>query len=294
MTMVGSGDYKYEMMEDWCKLPEGMTFGRTTGVAVDSQGHIYVCQQLKEPAMLVFDGDGNYLTSWGKGVIDEPHTIFVGHDDILYLADRGAHVVSKKTLDGANILEMGNSGRPSDTGCDVDEGEVLRAGAPFNRPTRLSPSPSGDLYVSDGYRNARVHRFSAEGELISSWGTPGKTEPGEIQVPHSLWVDRKGFIYVCDRGNYRIQIFSPSGEFAGQWPGVHLPTDIFMVDDETVFIYERDVSPVADWISVRDKQGNVLARWDIPTSHQFWIDSHGDIFMTQSPKYQINKLVRQR
>ena len=293
MAIVGSGEYRYEMVEDWCKLPPGATFGRLTGVAVDSVGRAYVCQQLKDPAVLVFDPEGNYINSWGTGTIVEPHTIFVDADDNFYLADRGAHVVSKQRLDGTTILEMGTRGKPSDTGCDVDEGEVPRSAGPFNRPTWLSPSPSGDLYVSDGYRNARIHRFSADGALISSWGSPGKTAPGEFRVPHSIWVDRQGIVYVCDRWNNRIQIFSAAGEFVGQWSDVHLPTDIFMINDETVYVYERDMSPEADWISVRDKQGKVLARWDTHRSHQLWVDSHGDIYMTESPDYAINKFVRQ-
>ena len=102
---------------------------------------------------------------------------------MLYLADRGYHVALKLTLDGQPLLELGNRGRPSDTGCTEDEGSVLPAGEPFNRPTRLSPSPSGDLYVSDGYRNSRVHRFSGQGPLLASWGEPGNDVPGQLHSP---------------------------------------------------------------------------------------------------------------
>jgi len=107
---------------------------------------------------------------------------------------------------------------------------VLRAGGPFNMPSGIVPSPFGDLYVSDGYRNCRVHRFSASGALISSWGNPGKTAPNEFHVPHDLWVDKQGVVYVCDRDNSRIQVFSATGELKAIWtyPEMHRPTSIWL------------------------------------------------------------------
>ena len=291
MVEAGAGQYRYDLIEDWARLPSGQSFGRVTGVAVDSRERVYVCQQLKDPPILVFDKDGSYLSSWGAGAIGEPHTIYIAPDDLMYLADRGDHVVAKLTLDGEPLVLMGNRGRPSDTGCTEDEGVVLRAGAPFNRPTRLCPSPSGDLYASDGYRNSRVHRFSPDGELIRSWGTPGRTSPGEIYSPHCVWVDREGLVYVCDRKNDRIQIFSPAGEFVGQWADVPGATDICMDADGMVYVCERQ-GESESWISVRDKSGNVLERWASPRCHQILVDSHGDIYMALSPS--VGKYVRKR
>ncbi len=229
---------------------------------------------------MVFDREGNYLDSWGTGFIVEPHTIYIGPDDVIYLADRGAHVALKLTRAGALLLELGNRGQPSDTGCTEDEGEVLRAAGPFNRPTRLSPSPSGDLYVSDGYRNSRVHRFAAGGSLLTSWGEPGRTAPGEFYSPHSLWIDQDGLVYVCDRRNNRIQIFSATGAFIDQWVDVQLPIDLHIDGNDIVYVAERpDNETLENWISVRDKSGNVLARWDTPRSHQIWVDRRGDIYL---------------
>ena len=199
MPVVGSGGYQYEVAENWGQLPRGRTFGVVTGVAVDSRERVYICQQQQDPPVMVFNRDGNYLDSWGTGFIVEPHTMYIGPDDLIYLADRGAHVALKLTPAGEVLLELGNRGQPSDTGCTEDEGEVLRAAGPFNRPTRLSPSPSGDLYVSDGYRNSRVHRFAAGGSLLTSWGEPDRTAPGEFYSPHSVWIDQDGLVYVCDR-----------------------------------------------------------------------------------------------
>ena len=292
-TVVGTGRHTYEAVRDYCKPPAGWTLGSVSAVAVDSQGRIYIGQQRPgwkrdhspemrtyDPPIVVFDKDGNYLNSFGAGVIAAPHTFYI-KDDILYVADRGDHVAVKMTLDGKPLIEMGTRGQASDTGCTEPEGEVLRPGGPFNEPLRMVPGPSGDLYVADGYCNCRIHRFSAVGELISSWGTFGHSEPYEIHSPHSAFVDRDGLIYVCDRRNNRIQIFSPTGDFVDQWKDMEMPTDIFITPDDTVYMLERESHQAPEHsVSVRDKKGNLLARWMTPPSHQLWVDSVGDVFVT--------------
>ena len=176
MATVGSGKYTYEVNENWGKLPEGMSFGEVSAAAVDSQDRVYVFQR-KDPPILVFDRDGNFLDSWGDGSTNFAHGIFIGTDDLMYVTDRDDHVCLKYTLDGKPLQIIGERGVFSDTGCEVDSGKVLRAGGPFNKPSGMVNSPSGDLYVSDGYRNCRVHRFAADGSLIQSWGEPGKVAP---------------------------------------------------------------------------------------------------------------------
>ena len=86
----------------------------------------------------------------------------------------------------------------------------MRASGPFNYPTEMVLGPSGDIYVSDGYRNSRVHRFSADGRLIDSWGEPG-TGSGEFNLSHAVAVSPDGRVYVCDRENSRLQVFTQDG-----------------------------------------------------------------------------------
>ena len=129
MAEAGAGHYRYEVEDNWGRLPDGWTFGNVTGVAVDSQGRVIICQQQMDPPVIVFDREGNYLNSWGSGLIPEPHTLFIDADDIVYVPDRVDHVAMKFTMDGELLLEMGNRGQPSDTGCTEPEGVVLRAGS---------------------------------------------------------------------------------------------------------------------------------------------------------------------
>src|SRR5207245_8273125 len=115
------------------------------------------------------------------------------------------------SAEGKPLLTLGTSGRPSDTGAtSIDYRTVKRSGPPFHYPTNLAVGPSGDLYVADGYGNARVHRFAPDGRLLHSWGEPG-SGPGQFHVPHGLAVDEDGTVYVADRETSRVQHFPADG-----------------------------------------------------------------------------------
>jgi DNA-binding beta-propeller fold protein YncE len=276
------------MIDNWGSLPTGWSFGPVSAVAADSKDRIYAFQR-KDPPVLVFDRDGNYLNSWGNSAIADPHGFYIGPDDTVYLTDRDDHVALKFTLDGKPLSILGKRGQPSDTGCTEDGGQVLRAAGPFNKPTEMVVAPSGDLYVSDGYRNSRVHRFSADGQLLSSWGEPGKQAPGEFHLPHSLWIDRQGTVYVCDRENNRIQVFTADGKYLAQWTDIHRPTDIYI--DANEIAYVSDLKPT---VTIMDKRGTVIARWDSPMGHGLWVDSQGDIYLADVLGKKITKYIRRR
>jgi DNA-binding beta-propeller fold protein YncE len=285
MTTVGAGRYAFEVHEQWATLPTGWTFGPVSAVATDSQDRVYAFQR-KDPPVIVFDRHGAYLTSWGSGAITDPHGISIT-DDVVYLTDRNDHVALKFTLDGKPLMVLGRRGQPSDTGATKDIELPPRSAGPFNKPTEMVVAPSGDLYVSDGYRNSRVHRFSSEGSLLASWGNPGKEAPGDFHLPHSLWVDRQGSVYVCDRENSRIQVFTAEGRFLAQWRDIHRPTDIYISPEEIAYISEIRPS-----VSILDKLGTVLARFDSPSGHGLWVDSAGDIYLASNSGRSLTKYIR--
>jgi DNA-binding beta-propeller fold protein YncE len=287
MTIVGSGSYTYELVENWAKLPDGWTFGGVSAVATDSQDRVYAFQR-KDPPVVIFDKNGAYLGSWGSSAFADPHGINIVND-VIYVTDRNDHVALKFTLDGRPLMVIGERGKASDTGATKDIELPPRAAGPFNKPTEMMVAPSGELYVSDGYRNSRVHRFSSQGALIDSWGKPGKTEPGEFHLPHSLWVDRQGQIYVCDRENSRIQVFTGAGKYLTQWKDVMKPTDIVFDKQEVVYVSEQRPS-----ISVLEKNGTVLARFDSPAGHGLWVDSLGDIYLASVSGKSLTKFARKR
>jgi DNA-binding beta-propeller fold protein YncE len=290
MTTVGSGKYTYELIQDWPKLPPGEALGIVSTVATDSQDRVYAFQR-QDPPVMVFDREGNYLNCWGIGAITDPHGMTIV-DDIVYITDRSDHVAVKFTLDGKPLQVIGNRGICSDTGCEKPGDLVPRAAGPFNYCTEMAPSPSGDIYVSDGYRNARVHRFSSDGQLIQSWGQPGKTEPGHFHLPHSLLVDPEGKVYVCDRANRRVQIFSPEGEFITMWTGMGGPDNIVRDKDGIFYIAEQADESGDSHVSIWDGDGNVLERWPIRHAHGLWVDSRGDIYLGLTLEHSVDKYMR--
>jgi DNA-binding beta-propeller fold protein YncE len=268
-----------------------MTFGTVSAVATDSQDRVYAFQRA-EPPVVIFDREGNHVGSWGEGRFENPHGIYIA-DDIVYLTDREGSIAQKCTLDGTPLLTIGTPGVYSDTGCEV-AGEVCpRSAGPFNFVTELVPSPSGDLYVSDGYRNARVHRFSAAGDLISSWGEPGKGGPGEFHLPHSIVAHPNGNLYLCDRENNRMQIYSPDGEFLTMWEDMRRPLDISVDSEANLVISEGGANGMPPRVSIMDPDGNVLARWDSESAHGSWVDAHGNIYMALGAQERVDKYVRQ-
>ena len=278
MATVGTGKYTFELIEDWAKLPEGWVLGQT-GIVTDSDDRVYLFNRSDHP-LIILDRDGNFITSWGEGVLDDAHGLHIDPDENLYLPVKNSHVVQKYDRSGNLLMTLGEWYKPSDTGWSGNTDEpALRAAGPFNRPSDVSMSPDGYLYISDGYGNARVHKFDKDGNLLNSWGTPGKTEPGEFHVPHGVWVHTDGRVFVADRENNRVQIFTQDGEFLTQWTGFARPCDFFIDDNNVVFIPELD-----GFLSIVDIDGTVISRWDGPfgaTAHAVWVDSHGDLYINQ-------------
>jgi DNA-binding beta-propeller fold protein YncE len=291
MTQVGTGEYTYELIRDFLKLPNGESFGLVSRVATDSQDRVYVFQR-KNPPVVVFDREGNYLGAWGSGAVTDPHGLKIV-DDVIYTTDRSDSVAKSFTLDGKPLLELGQRGVHSDTGCTGAPWLALRAAGPFNHPTEMISHPNGDIYVTDGYRNSRVHRFTRDGQLVKSWGTPGKAK-GEFHLPHSIAIDSDGKLYVADRANKRIQIFSADGDFLDMWTGMGGPNDITRGKDGTFYIAEQEDGDKPAYVCVRDAKGTVLARMESRHVHGVGVDSHGDIYAGLTQDRSVDKFIRVR
>jgi len=295
---------RFEVSEGWEQLPAGWDHADVAGVAVDSHDNVFLFTRAEHP-VIVYDRNGKFLRAWGEGVFTRrTHGISIGPDDMVYCTDDGAHTVSKLTPDGQLLFTLGIAGQTSDTGYDGrDPASIQRAGPPFNRPTNLAVAPSGDLFVSDGYGNARVHRYSSEGKLVQSWGEPGN-KPGQFITPHGIGVSADGRVFVCDRENDRIQIFSAEGEVLDIWESVQRPCQVFMAADGSVYVAELpwrpgNVSgrrgPIETYepghLAVLDKNGTVVARvggdgdpcavGNFAAPHGLSVDSRGDVYVAE-------------
>ena len=297
---VGAGEHRYRSDPDWGALPSGWSYVEVAGVAADSQDNVYVFNRGEHP-VVVFDRDGAFLRSWGEGTIERAHGIYITADDRLFLTDDKDHTVTEYTLSGERVMTMGVSGRPSDTGVvGMDYRTIAQAAGPFNLPTNLVAAGDGCLYVTDGYGNARVHAFSSAGDHLFSWGAPG-SGPGQFNLPHGIDVDSRGRVFVADRENSRIQLFDAEGRFLEEWPDIVRPTDLFICDDDTVFVAEEgarcglfpwmtpDPDAIGGRVAVFAPDGELLARWgggldpcspgDFYAPHGIWLDSNRTIYV---------------
>ncbi len=229
---------RFDVLEGWEKLPVGYVHKDVDGVATDSRDRVYLLTR-GDARVIVYERDGTFVTSWGEDIFTpRTHGICIGPDDSVWTVDDGDHTVRKFTPDGKQLMLIGTPGVASDTGYDGKTVKsITRGGPPFNRPTDAAVAPNGDLYVVDGYGNARVHRFTADGKLIRSWGEPG-IGPGQFHLPHAVFVARDGRVLVADRENDRIQFFSPEGKYLDQWTHVQRPTDIYVDRDGLVYVSE--------------------------------------------------------
>jgi hypothetical protein len=281
-------EYKYDVIKDFFKRPNGEPFGLVSRVAADDQDRIYVFQRT-DPPVVVFDRDGKYLGAWGSGEVTDPHGLKIVGDTV-YTTDRSDSCAKSFTLDGKVKLALGKPGQHSDTG-EVKNWLVERAAGPFNHPTEMLPHPNGDIYITDGYRNARVHRFAADGTLKASWGAPG-SGPGQFHLPHSIAVDDAGNLLVADRSNKRIQIFTPDGQYLSEWTGMGGPNDISRGKDGNFYIAEQEDGGNPAYCTVRDPQGKVLAKMESRHVHGIGVDSQGSIYAGLTQDRGVDKFVR--
>jgi DNA-binding beta-propeller fold protein YncE len=297
----GTGKYQYELVDGWAKLAKGESFIDISGIAIDSQDQVYIFNRSKHP-MMIFDREGNLLSSWGEEHFTHAHGIYIGSDDGIYCTDDMNHTVTKVDADGHVLMTIGTRNHPSDTGYrnvpDLFEkiSTITRGAPPFNRPTGVALSASGEIYVTDGYGNARVHKFSPEGKLLLSWGEPG-AGPGQFRLPHSVFVDKQNRVWVTDRENSRIQIFDSEGHFLTQWIDLIRPQGLVIDDDDTVFIAE-----LCKRISLFTIDGKLLARWgneghDVRNPlfiapHAIARDSRGDLYIGEVSMTNVMKVDR--
>ena len=276
-TTIGMGDYVYEYQPGWARLPAGISLQGISGVAVDSFDRVYVYQR-QGPPVLVFDREGQFLESWPRreGVPADAHHIHVGPDDSVYLTDRDAHQVLKYTPTGELVMSLGTRDRAA-------------LQAPFNHPADVCVTASGELFVADGYGNSSIHRFTADGDYITSFGSSGRG-PGQFLVPHSVRVSNDGRVYVADRENNRVQVFTTDGEFLAEWTDFKCPMGLHIDAEQTVYVTDQ-----VPRISIMSLDGELLARGrTFEHAHQVYTDSEGNIYGADTSTQRVQKLVRLR
>jgi streptogramin lyase len=296
-AIVGSGKYRYKVREDWQQAPEHIEM-RPAAVTCDSKDRVYAFNRNKEHPVVIFDRDGNFVSSWGAGMFQFPHAIRIDENDIVWICDEHLQQFYRFTTDGKLLQTIGVRDARSDTGVPDDDysstawKKVTHGGGPFNLPTDIAIAPSGEMFMSDGYGNARIHKFSADAQYMFSWGEPG-TGPGQFNLPHAVWVDSRGRLLVGDRENDRVQIFDQQGKLLEIWKTELIGPAFFYIDqDDIVYIPEHN----GGMISILTLDGERLARWGDMihrSCHGIWVDSHADLYVVMPGEWgRIRRVVK--
>ncbi len=286
MTTTTQAAPAFEAQIDWHQLPDGMTLHETPGVAVDADDRLFALTRNTDNPVLVFDSDGSFVRTFGAGTFSaRTHAITIAPDGSVFCVDDGRHTVTKWAPEGELLLTIG---RP-------DEPAEKFSGEPFNRPTDVAVASDGSLYISDGYGNARVHHYSAEGELLHSWGSPG-IDRGQFMCPHNISIDADDRLYVADREALRVQVFDGEGTLLDVWHDVHRPCGLTVGQDGLVYIGELNGVALMDGalgighrVSVYDRSGTLLGRFgaveegsdagQFIAPHSVAVDSRGDVYV---------------
>jgi hypothetical protein len=217
----------FDSTPDFFKLPDGANFGEVSGVAVNSQAHVFVftrSNSAQGPAyapaaaqLLEFDAQGRFVREIGKGLYawSFAHTVRVDRDDNIWAVDKGSDMIVKFNKAGRVVEVYGRRKESADD--ETGPWEQTRPPLPhidgmFRQPTDVAWDSRGNTYISDGYVNARVAKFDRNGDWVKSWGSHGSA-PGQFNLPHAIAVDRNDQVYVGDRSNRRVQVFDGEGTF---------------------------------------------------------------------------------
>ncbi len=307
----------YEAVEGWAQVPHGIWLREATAVAVDSEDNVFVFNRGNWPVLkfspggklldkwgnddpyggfrVMQDPYGQTVTGWAGSRYKRPHAITIDHEDNLWLVDDVGCFIYKCDKKGRVLLTIG-TGTPA----------PKQSGKMFNKPTDVAVSPvSGDIFISDGYGNSRVHRLDKRGKHIMSWGTPG-TDPGTFSLPHNLALFNDKVV-VCDRENHRVQVFTQDGKYVTEWH-VHKAVAVFAGKgaDRNLYIAEqgppqvqKDVPNIGHALGIWTRDGKRLHRLGAPLPgeaadqflwpHSVAVDSRGDIYVAEVSYVEVGR-----
>lgn len=255
-------------------MPAGWKMGRVSAAAVDSSGLVYVLHRgEKADPLLVFDQEGRYVRSWGRGLFRLPHGLRTDAENTLWATDCRLHQVFRMDLQGRILRTFGVAGR---AGCGDET---------FDMPTDVAFARDGGFYVTDGYGNARVVRYGADGRRLGAWGRLGGA-PGEFHCPHAAVVDSTGRLFVSDRENNRIQAFDPEGRFLFQWTHLGATQGLCTAADGSLWIitHRDNVENITRdtlggrIMSIDARTGKILASTESP-GHWICTGGAGELFV---------------
>ena len=258
---------EYVLDPDWPKpLPEGIEWGQVPNVTIDEEGYIYAFQRA-DPPVLKFDAEGNLVDSFGSDFVNRPHGFRLTPEGTIWATDyhrQLGHSIIKIDTSGRVLLRVGARGFPGD-GPNT-----------FNGPADVAQAENGDFFVADGHWNNRIVKFDASGRYVTEWGGFGSAE-GQLNVPHTIVIDRRGRVLVGDRGNHRIQIFTQDGEFITAWDQFGWPSGMFIDDNDILYVADYQSKLGVTYGSAED--GTVMGFIGGTAPEGVVVDAEGNVYV---------------
>jgi len=272
-----SAQSTYKVDANWAQLPDGKTWdGSTSWITADGKGNILVLVRTA-PYFRWFTRDGKFVKAVGdSGLFDTAHSVTIDSQGFLWATDSTAHLVHKFSADGRLLMTLGKKGVAGDNASrDL-----------FNQPNHVALAPNGDIYVSDGYQNARVVQFSPTGQFVRIIGGVKGSQPGQLQVPHGVALDSQGRILVNDSDNQRVSVFDKDGKFVESWA---FPSrgGIVVTSGDTVYV--SDVN--AGVVNVL-KNGKRIDTVSADRAHGLGVDSDGSIYVSGASRMTVMKITK--
>jgi hypothetical protein len=301
--VLGSGEHTYEVAHDWGELPADIQYGNTHGVCEDSQGQIYIHHTVystsdKPDSMVIFDGDGKFVKSWGKDFRGGAHGLHIRKEagtEYLYLCDIQRGLVVKTTLTGEEVFSLGYPKESEPYSKPGPDGKPLKWS-----PTNLAVAPNGDIYVGDGYGSSYIVQYDSQGKYLRTFGGPGP-EAGQLKCPHGIILDSRSdvpILNVADRSNKRIQRFSLDGKPINSLYGTNAPChfnihkngdmvvpDLFarvtLMDRENRIIEHLGDDSSSDYMATRKLSRDHFIPGKFVCPHGACFDHEGNIYVVE-------------
>ena len=272
---------------DWYNVPDELVWNEVAGISIDHENRVIVFVRGETP-VIILSTSGEYIDSFGKGEFtNRAHSVRVDSKNYYWCVDDGNHTVSKYNSNGERLLTIGIPNKPAE----------LHSGIPFNRCTDIAVDYKNEvLFISDGYGNSSVHKYTLDGELITTWGAPG-TDPGQFNIVHNIAMDDSGLLYVADRENHRVQIFDQEGNFVNQIVNMHRPCTVTIFENK-LYVGElgyglpvnKDVPNIGPRISLYSLDGKLINRWgkgfglgemELMAPHALTVDNDNNIYLAE-------------
>jgi sugar lactone lactonase YvrE len=250
----------YESVPNLIKMPPNLYLGEGIGIATNSKGHIFVYTRSQRTRLFEFDANGAFIREIGEGLYGFvfAHAVRVDPQDNIWAVDEGANMVIKFNPEGRVVMTLGRRPEPTDAVAPpIPQPDPNNPGKyTFGRPTDVGWDADGNIFVTDGYTNSRIVKYDKNGKFITQAGTKG-SEPGQLNLPHSLAMDAKGNAYVADRSNRRISVFDDDLKFKTTYDNVGTPWELCISPGAHQYLYSSNTFPDSNDYTLATVSGEV-------------------------------------